>query len=206
MNTIRKLSELWDSPFGSPAPGGFYAGRIMIAGAAYALVVASKAAGEHADCVWNRSQKVVEGALSYNDGLANTLAMVAAGSALAKWAQELNIDGNDDFYLPSVDELEVIYRNLKPGTQSNSLWARSGINVSAIPPTYPYTESLPVQTANELFRTGGAEAFDEVPYWTSTQHASRSDCAWGQYFGYGDQYGWIKSGKLRARALRRLPL
>jgi hypothetical protein len=43
-------------------------------------------------------------------------------------------------------------------------------------------------------------------YWSSEQHASYSDYAWGQYFSYGYQNGWDKYDELRARAVRRLPI
>jgi uncharacterized protein DUF1566 len=207
MNSMLKQSpDSAEVSYGAPMAGGFYAGRILVANIAYALIVAPKASGEHRDTVWNESYANVPGALSYNDGLANTRAMAEAGSALAAWALALNIDGIGDWYLGSQDELEILYRNLKPGTETNSQWGRSGINVSAIPLTYPYLVDSPAQTVNELFRTDGTEAFDEVAYWTSTQHASYSDYAWLQYFGNGYQYYWLKDGKLRARAVRRLPL
>ena len=121
-------------------------------------------------------------------------------------ALDLVIDGHDDWYLPAQDELEVLYRNLKPGTQENYCWARSGINLSAVEPTRPYTPALPAQTLAEAFQAGAGEAFAESYYWSSTQHASHSVYAWCQYFdnGYQDHYG--KSSELRARAVRRLIL
>lgn len=189
-----------------PLEGGFYAGRILIAGTAYALIVAPKAEGERANSIWARSQKMVAGAVSYCDGLANTHAMAEAGSALAKWALGLRIGGFDDWYIPSLDELEICYRHLKPGTVQNSLYSRSGINVSAIPSTYPYSAAAPLQTENELFRAGGSEAFSEATYWSSTQRESNSDSAWSQTFRYGGQLSWGKGIISRARAVRRLAI
>lgn len=193
-------------PAATPFAGGFYGGRILISGIAYALVVAPKAEGHRVDVEWSGSYKTVEGARSYNDGLANTIAMAEAGSELARWALGLRIGGLSDWYIGSQDEMEVIYRTLKPGAATNSLWSRSGINVSAIPPTYPYTLDFPAQTQDELFRTGGAEAFDEVAYWTSTQHASDSDYAWLQTFDDGYQDYWYKYNELHVRAVRRLAI
>jgi len=194
------------SILGTAMGDGFYAGRIMIDGLAYALIVAPKAEGEHEDAIWIDDYKDVSGAKSYNDGLANTQEMAEAGSDLAKWAQDLRIGGNDDWYLPSQDELEIIYRNLKPTTETNSCWARSGINLSAVEPTRPYTPDFPVQTQAEAFIEGGEQAFDDVWYWSSTQHASDSYYAWGQMFGGGSQYDYVKSYECRARAVRRLPI
>ena len=191
---------------GTAMADGYYAGRILIDGQAYALIVAPKAEGEREDVEWIDDERGVPGALSYCDGLANTFAMAEAGSELAKWVRDLRIGGHDDWYLPSQDELEIIYRNLKPTTRKNYCLARSGINLSAIEPTRPYTPGHPVQTSADAFQAGGAEAFEEAAYWTSTQHAANADYAWSQGFRNGFQDDDAKAAELRARAVRRLPL
>lgn len=185
--------------------GGFYAGRIRIGTVLYALIVSPKLPGEYVG-VWHTSYASIEGATSYNDGLANTNAMAEAGSALAKWARDLRIGGFDDWYIPSLDELEVCYRHLKPSSDPNSCWARSGINLNSDPAAHPYTPEFPLQTENDLFRVGGSEAFDEGSYWTSTQHESSHSDAWGQSFDGGSQGDWFKGSELRARAVRRLAI
>lgn len=43
-------------------------------------------------------------------------------------------------------------------------------------------------------------------YWSNTLHESAPDYAWCQDFGYGNQLTGSRYGKLRARAVRRLPL
>ena len=191
---------------GTTMDGGFYAGRILVDGKPYAIIVAPKDEGERTDVEWNDDYKDVSGAKSWNDGLANTDAMAAAGSKLALWARDLRIAGHADWYLPSQDELEIMYRNLKPTTAENSQWARSGINLSAIEPTRPYTPDSPAQTMTEAFQHGGAQAFEPEWYWSSTQHASYSSNAWSQDFGDGDQGHYDKYYEGRARAVRRLPL
>ena len=191
---------------GTAMGGGFYAGSFKIGEQAYALIVAPKDEGEHEDAILIDDYQDVPGAKSYNDGLANTLAMAEAGSELAQWARDLRIGGNDDWYLPSQDELEIVYRNLKPTTRQNYCYARSGINLSAIEPTRPYTPEFPVQTMAEAFQTGGEHAFDEVAYWTSTQHVAYSDYAWYQLFGSGYQVYDGTYGRLRARCVRRLAI
>lgn len=201
MGTMTELPSIHE-----PLAGGFYAGRLNVDGVLYALIVAPKAEGEHDDIAWNSSTKSVSGALSYCDGRVNTLAMAEAGSKLAKWAMNLRIGGHDDWYLPSQDELEVLYRAFKPTEEKNWCYARSGINLSAEPPTRPYTPESPVKTVHEAFQAGGAEAFNPVWYWSSTQHASDSGCAWGQGFDDGYQGCNHESDKLRARAVRRLPI
>ena len=191
---------------GTAMGGGYYAGRILIDGQAYALIVAPKADGEREDVEWIESGKDVPDAKSYHDGLANTRAMAVAGSQLAQWAIDLRVAGADDWYLPSQDELEIIYRNLKPGTRPNYCYARSGINLAAVTPTRPYTPEYPAQTCAEAFQAGAAEAFELDWYWSSTQHAADSDFAWDQDFDDGGQTRNNKSAELRARAVRRLAI
>lgn len=193
-------------PIATEHAGGFYAGRIRIDSREYAIVVAPKAAGEHKPTVWHSKYDDVPGAKSWFDGLANTRAMADAGSKVAAWALSLSIGGFTDWYLPSVDELEIVYRAFKPTTDENSQWGRAGINLSAVPPTYPYALDLPKQTTIEAFQAAGDEAFAAEAYWTSTQHASNSNDAWCQGFTNGYQDYWSKNFKLRARAVRRLPL
>lgn len=189
---------------GVPMAGGFYAGRIRIGSQLYALISAPKAEGEHKPAIWIPGHKKVAGARSYNDGLVNTEAMAEAGSKLGQWARGLRIAGFDDWYIPSLDEQEIIYRYLKPTTDKNWCYARAGINLHAAEPTLPYTPDFPGQTLAEAFMAGGPEAFDAAAYWSSTQPVSDSGYAWCQHFYNGDQDYLSTDSKFRARAVRRL--
>jgi hypothetical protein len=200
MNTAVEVER--PTAIGLPYAGGFYAGQFRIGDDLFALVVAPKADGEHDDTPWNKTVKMVADAGSLCDGHANTLAMAKAGSALAKWAIALRIGQFDDWYLPSRDELELLYRHFKPGTGENWVY-RHGDNPSSVPPGYPYSETLPGQTSTTAFRKGGAEAFNESWYWSSSQSASTNDYAWFQGFNGGFQDGNRKLNELRARAVRR---
>jgi hypothetical protein len=191
---------------GTPFAGGFYAGRIQIAGVLYGLVVAPKAEGEHQGISWLDAEQRVAGADSYCDGMQNTVAMAEAGSPLAQWARGLSIDGFSDWHIPSQDELEILYRNLKPTTRKNALYGRSGVNASAVPPTFAYGADLPAQTTAAGFADGGEQAFADEWYWSSTQHAANDDYAWCQDFDYGNQTSTSKSASLRARAVRRFAI
>lgn len=184
---------------GTLMDGGYYAGRIRIEGQLFALIIPPKAESEHT-AIWIPNYKDVPGAKSYNDGLANTQAMADAGSKIAKKAMDLGM------YIPSLDELEIAYRNLKPSSRQNYCYARSGINLNAIEPTTPHTPEFPTQTQADLFKEGAEQAFSQEMYWTSTQHASASDYAWCQYFSYGLQDTYSKGLKLRVRFFRRLPI
>lgn len=189
---------------GSPFGGGFFAGHLLVAGVAYALIVAPRGEGEHEEAPWSESSKAVPGARSFFDGLANTDAMADAGSELAKWARNLRIAGNDDWYLPSRDELEILYRSFKPTDEENYCWR--GDNPSSVPVGYAYSRDNPAQTSVEIFRAGGDEAFEEDWYWSSTQYAGDEASAWCQTFGNGIQGDGHKDTPLRARAVRRLKI
>ncbi len=189
---------------GTPFAGGFFAGNLLVAGVAYALIVAPRGEGEHDEAKWNKNLKPVDGAKSFFDGQANTAAMAKAGSALAKWAQDLRIGGHADWYLPSRDELEILYRAFKPTTEENYCWR--GDNPSSIPVGYAYSREEPAQTAVEIFRDGKDEAFEDTWYWSSTQYAGGVAFAWSQGFDDGNQSDFRKDGELRARAVRRLKI
>jgi len=189
---------------GDAIGGGFYAGQVRQADGLYILIVAPKDGGEHEETSWSADTKRIDDARSFFDGKSNTAAMARAGIALALWASGLGINGFDDWYLPARDELEIVYRNLKPTDQDNYVW-RSGDNPSSVPSGYPYTVNSPTKTAAEAFLAGGPEAFDDESwYWTSTQSESTSNLAWYQTFGFGGQSNFRKDYEFRARAVRKM--
>lgn len=199
MNSITQITT--PTIAGTPCAGGFYVGRFVLDGAEYALIVAPKALGEHQPTAWGEYGQNIEGARSCNDGRANTEAMAAAGSALGQWALTLDIADHKDWYIPSRDELELCYRNLKPTTQENWACFRDGDNPSSVPVGYPYTEESPVQTTAAEFQEGGPEAFQPEWYYASTQ--SSPNAAWIQVFDDGTQNGDRKDDARRAVAVRR---
>jgi hypothetical protein len=174
------------SPFtvGAYIGGGYFTGIITVEGKRYALITAG-AEGELRGA-WHTSTARIEGAVSRRDGKANTLDMDAAGIPLAKQAAALNIGGLTDWYLPSRDELELMYRAFKPTEQLNYADGADGINPNSLPTGQAYTKEFPGRTDVENFR-GGADALADSWYWSSTQHASSPSYAWIQHFYYGGQ-------------------
>lgn len=190
---------------GAQIEGGYFAGLININGQRFGLVVAARDGGEAVDQAWLGEYREVPGATSVFDGLANTRALADAGSDLAKWATGLQLAGFSDWYLPSRDELEVVFRAFKPTAAENYAFGRHGENVSAVPPTYAHTATEPAQTAIEAFKDDGAEAFNpDDYYWSSTQ--SSRYLAWAQLFADGYRYDDSKGNEFRARAVRRFVL
>lgn len=205
MNAVAEL-PVTTPAIGSAYGGGFVAGHYIQDGQARVLIVAPKSSGGRIDPIaWNDSEDEVAGATSFIDGLANTDAMAAAGSEVAKTVRALTIGGFTDWCIPAVDQLELVYRNLKPGSSTDSPYYRSGINLHAIPPTLPYSHQPAAQTPITAFQAGGEQAIEtdeESWYWTSTQHAGDSDTAWVQDFGDGGQdYDW-KGNEYRVLAVR----
>jgi len=121
----------------------------------------------------------------------------AAAYPAANWARNLSIGGYTDWYIPARDELELMYRNLRPSTTNNSIVARSGtapnnfydlssggaqggigdttsiviangINDNSEPVGAAYTATVPARTAVALFQTGGAQALAATVHWSST--------------------------------------
>jgi hypothetical protein len=188
---------------GSPFEGGFYGGTIRIAAALFATAWAPKAEGE-TEGAWHPKKADVPAAMSTHDSWANTLALAEAGSQLAQWAMGLRIADHDDWCLPSRDVLELAYRHLKPTTYKTGGYFRDGDNPASVPAGFPYALAPITQTSVQAFQEGGAEAFEEAWYWSSSQYSAGG--AWGQFFDDGFQTSLDKSYEARARAVRLIQL
>jgi hypothetical protein len=190
---------------GTPFEGGYFGGVLCVGERLFALAWAPKAEGETKDA-WLPQNEPVPGAESCCDSLTNTLALAEAGSALAKWALDLRINGHDDWCLPARDALELAYRHLKPGTYETGNYFRDGDNPSSVPVGYPYCNGGTVlQTSVQAFQADGTEAFEEDDwYWASTQYSD--GYAWLQSFDHGHQDYGNKKYEARARAVRLIQL
>jgi hypothetical protein len=101
-----------------------------------------------------------------------------------------------------MNELEILYYNLKPTSTNNN--TTSGDNLNAVPPRASnYTTTAPGITGNALF-AGGAQAFSTASYWSATELSSVTTNAWNQNFGNGAQNGSLKGNFNYARAIRRV--
>lgn len=192
---------------GAPYGGGIYAGRMKIGTQEYALIVAPKATGESASLTWKSANTTTAGTTSTWDGASNTAAMIAAGASAhpaAQFCKNLTIGGFTDWFLPAKDQLELLYRNLKPDTTANT--TSYGANPNSNPVGSNYTAGSPAQTAVAAFKTGGAEAFTpDNYYWTSTEYSSYT--AWVQIFSSGNQYYFnYEGGGYRVRAVRMIKI
>jgi hypothetical protein len=198
MNTINR-SEL--PAIGAPLASGFYAGLFNLDNQLHALIVSPKEQGQTKGVKWGEYGTAID-ARSCNDGLANTAAMAKVGNETAAKILQMEIDGSAGWYIPSRDELEICYRNLKPTTDDNYCTYRDGDNASSVPVGYPYTAETPAQTTAEAFQKDAPEAFDAAWHWSSTQYSAYF--AYIQFFGDGYQVSHLKDVEYHVRAVRRL--
>jgi hypothetical protein len=176
-------AELQDSPrtfslivsvepaLGSFYNGGYYAGRIVISGNIYRIIVAPKATGESyrqlassssAYLALNQSGRSVTAAQARSDGWYVTNTMVSTGQyPAANWARGLTINGYSDWYIASLWEFWLCYATFKPTTTSNT--GSIGNNIYTRTPGWPpnttATSNNPARTADTLFRPGGAQVW-----------------------------------------------
>jgi hypothetical protein len=201
---------------GSVYGGGFFAGQISTAGngiADYNLVIGPKASAQA-----NRAGKTSNTGgdpTSVINGPANSATMNSATYPAAQFCEGLTIGGFSDWYLPAKNELDVIYFNLKPTTQSNI--TSVGINANAVPTrTSNYTAGNPAQTSATDFQGTNAEALTGTPtgssyYLTSTDFnasPANSRAFWQQSMngGYQGYFAFKTDPNYPCRALRRVAL
>lgn len=203
---IRKPLPKWQWP---PTPvedagmyideqGGYYAGgNILVNGKEYAIIIAPKELSE-TTLDWNTDDSI-NTAYSYHDGKSNTNSLLDGDHPAAEYCANLDINGFDDWHLPSIGECEVCYRFLKPTTTINTTHYET--DTYSNPPRPLYTDEDPSQTTVTEFIEGGSQAFDpSEQYWTSTERDNSGyDYAYTWIFGNGFngmRYKWL-TAKLR---------
>jgi hypothetical protein len=219
---FRDIPELGKN-IGDFYEGGYLAGVIdstQTAGSSgkrYALIVAPKAEGQ-TNIGWGYNGST--GATSRWDGVQNTINLLSYSSSHApQFCNNLTINGYSDWYMPAIDELELLYRNFKPTTQINAspsfsfygetLTGGNGYNPNSDPLGNVYTIDDPLQVELPIFRGGGAESLTGT-LWSSTDALQYR--AWVQVFTHinGDWAGsrsrLIKTNNYTVRAVRRLTL
>jgi hypothetical protein len=121
------------------------------------------------------------------DGAANTSYYAAAGGyPAAEYAANLVHNGKDDWYLPSIFELQVVFNYLKPTAEQNVFgpppvgqYTFSNNNIGLTNHNFtPYrvggngtfmgTASIPAMSASEDFKEGGSQEIAGGYIWSST--------------------------------------
>jgi hypothetical protein len=202
------------------------------------VILAPKASGENASVAYKTTNTADPAACrTLTNGRASTAAMQAENSnplvpryPMAQWVTNINaaggIGGYTDWYIPARDELELVWRYLKPVTNNNHIFVNRatssgytrdanrpdatrehGVNQHSVPAGAAYTAGNPAQTAVTLFQSGGAEAltFGSVYYRSCSEFSLSS--AW--YHNYGTAVPGFQgavpktASNGRARAVRR---
>lgn len=183
---------------GEPYMGGFFAGIIDTtqgniigtdayqAGERYALIM-SPAALDGGTMAWRTANADVPAAKTRWNGLEAQRALASGTFPAFNYCAGLSYpsDGGSEWYLPALDEMLELYRNLKPTTADNITGNRAGgdfpggtidygVNPSSDPQRGANTASDPAQTSVAAFQEGGAEAFQSpTSYcWTATWYSS----------------------------------
>ena len=198
------MQKLNDIAIGTATQGGYFGGIINVNGQNKGVIWAPKKAGQ-ISAILLPSRKMVEGAGSPNDCLSNMKALIDAGSPAAQQIAALNINGFNDWLIPSRDVLELGYRHFKPSSYENYCSWRDGENSNSVPPGWLYTEEFPAKTTQEAFMDGGDEAFGESWYWSSTV-LTGGKTAFFQLFSYGYHGISHLSAECRVRAVRLIQL
>lgn len=213
-------------PVGTQMEGGYYVGQVLgsgltsgggldDAGVLYNLIVAPAASGQQQSiqfCIvaWTGGNaydqrafgKPAQDSNAYKDGDETVI------YPLFTWADGLNINGYDDWYVPAMDELEMLYRYLKPTADGND--PSSGVNNTAVPPTGVYTNTDPDQSNTpDIFKQGGSEALALPHHWSSNNYggsAASAQCQRmtdGKQSYSGDFFSAGKTGLASSRVVRR---
>ena len=191
---------------------GYFSGVIRVRDCAYLVLVAPKSTERSTQFKTKYSR--TPGIQLVNDGWSNTNAMNNNEHPAAQYCRSLNVSGHTNWYLPSRDELELCYRNLKPTdcgnttyparTLSSNLSLANGANLNSIPTGAAYTETDPARTIVTAFQAGSVEAFSLDWYWTSTEYSSITNASLLQNFSSGNQAWSNTLGVNRVRGIRRV--
>ena len=209
-----------DLIIGQAYGGGYFFGVIKDGANLYNLVISPKAQGESSR-IHKTTSPLTDSPYSVTDGWTNTVTVASAAYPAAQWARSLTINGFNDWYIAARDEMELMYRNLKPVTNANTTGNRTyttqqgdtvftvGNNQNSVPIGAAYTADDPSITPLTLFQTGGAEAIavgtGSFAMCTSTRYAGNTTSMLFQGMDNGRQTvatGW--NAALPVRVIRRV--
>ena len=89
---------------------------------------------------------------------------------------------------------------LLPGDSDDATWKKQMEWAKSI------GGDLPTRIEQAMMWTDHRDQFQKDWYWSNEQHHNDSGCAWHQDFHFGRQSSYDIRNKLRARAVRRLPI
>ncbi len=177
MASVDSNASLRAAVYGAPLAGGYFGCINTVGAAKFAVVQAPKISGDSAPIAWKPSNDASTGTADNDDGLVNANAQNNAAHPLFQWARALTIGGFTDWAPPAYNVIQTLVAKHRQATAENA-----------------------------LFKTGGTQAYELVPYWSATQHPSNTLYAWYSSFSDGATNNYSKSSTYRARAVRRINL
>lgn len=222
-DTVRRTRSGIELPaIGAEFYAGFFAGVIDTTkgnidaadayqtGARFALIVSPKSL-QASPLAWRSVTSNVNEARTRWDGLAVTEHVATRSGSWPAFDHCNGLsfpdDGASQWYLPAMDELELLFRNLKAVTENNNLNTESelfppsaqanGVNPSSDPQGSAYTATDPDQTAVAAFQASGSQALEYAAtsrFWSATE-ANGSE-AWRQNFS---QSGFVSDQRVNAK-------
>jgi len=209
--------------FGSASADGYFAGVIDTVtatidsadayqtGEKFALLVSPKSLENGPGLQWDNTGTgfpFEAGALTRWDGLSATNAVLDPGGSqyevhnyIDGLSSPVATEGGSKWYLPALDELELLYRNLKPNAEDNrtdsqgffggaafpSTGGTHGTNISSDPIGTGYSNNPrdPDETPLDAFKEGGPQTLSQNRYWSATEADAQTDDrgrAWLQAF------------------------
>jgi hypothetical protein len=195
---VSMASVLPPSQYGDPYQGGFYAGQIKVGTNWYAVVVSPLSQQTLLQSATSTLLGLTTQAKSLDDGWSNTNELVSYvpndSFPAASYCYNLLYNGYSDWYLPSIMELELAYRTLKPTTAPNILVQSPVSDITGTNATPLYTENATLWPSTTLpekltnYSNVGAVAF--APSVTSSVVFQGSEVI----EGFREQNYWSSSG------------
>ena len=199
---------------GQECHGGTFAGFNRIGNTVYSLIVAPK----HTETIASlkTSYPATLNTTSVIDGKTNSQAMNGPEHPAVHYISSLNTNGYNDWYLPSHNELELAYRNLKPSSTisrssftsiQSAIFEENGRNTTSIPTGAQYNAHNPVQTIVHHCLENNKESFGLSYYFRTSTLAPRSS-TWSlvRCFANGDIEPRQNTSKSAIRPFRREPV
>ena len=185
----RSNNNLLDSLYGKTYQGGLIFYLNTSNGTGFIAAGENQTYNNYEISDWGCESVVISGAenSSIGSGSNNTNSIInncSSTGIAAEVCSSLLLNGFSDWFLPSQDELNLMYVNL----HTNGLG--------------DFKESITVNIPNP---GGGINIHHTIYYWSSTQSLSYDNMAWVQKFSDGSQYDLevgIKSLKHMIRAIR----
>lgn len=204
---------------GAPYEGGFFFGVINDGGTLYELIISPRAQGNANFAYSTTAALGSENNYSVTDGWSNTNVNVTAARPANQWVRSLTINGYSDWYIAARDEMELMYRNLKPVANANTTGNRTyttqqgdtvfttGNNQNSVPIGAAYTTTDPAMTPLADFQSpDGVEriASTSFAFCTSTRYLGNTTSMLFMGMDNGRQtVGTGYTAALPVRAIRR---